>query len=619
MVKNLFSYTTASFCSAVLFFQVSHAYNTEDKEVVVTASRLPQSQVSKISNVEIVTSKEIEAHNATNVFDVLKLLPGIQYTLYGGKGQTSSVFGRGGKGDQLLFLLDGNPINSAGIANVNTNNIPANIIERVEYIRGSKASLYGANAITGVVNIITKPSFKNKQSLSYKYSSHVTHSIDSKNVISNGDFLIKVTGGVEKSEGYNVHPVKGLNDGDKHEYAKKNIEIMASKIFDNNLELSASYNYFYNQGNYDNSFWIHEEDENSDEKNIFSVGSSYIGDVNIFDFGAMYINSNVYDYAEGDSKLSNYGSQFKVDSINLHWIHQIKTGLEFLKIGYGFDFDNNILKSESALYGTYFGSSDKSIVNRGGLLFASTESENLDLELNVRYDNNSVYGSETSYSLGSIFKYSNYLLSLKYATSFRAPTIQELYYPGYGNDNLKVEEAKNYEVSFTSNYDFFTYSIVGYYIDYRNLISSMPPTYQYYNVSKASSKGVELVTKYNYDEFLNLRSSIEYMEARDGDLDRILPGRARFTFKTSAFGVIDKLEYNVSYNFMSKRYNSLTDYNDTLGSFGLFNVGLKYKLNNHIKLGGSVENLFDKKYEMIKGYSTPGVVYSANIELFDFY
>ena len=197
--------------------------------------------------------------------------------------------------------------------------------------------------------------------------------------------------------------------------------------------------------NYDNSFWIHEEDENSDEKNIFSVGSSYIGDVNIFDFGAMYINSNVYDYAEGDSKLSNYGSQFKVDSINLHWIHQIKTGLEFLKIGYGFDFDNNILKSESASYGTYFGSSDKSIVNRGGLLFASTESENLDLELNVRYDNNSVYGSETSYSLVSIFKYSNYLLSLKYATSFRAPTIQELYYPGYGNDNLKVEEAKNYE------------------------------------------------------------------------------------------------------------------------------------------------------------------------------
>ena len=81
MVKNLFSYTTASFCSAVLFFQVSHAYNTEDKEVVVTASRLPQSQVSKISNLEIVTSKEIEAHNATNVFDVLKLLPGIQYRI----------------------------------------------------------------------------------------------------------------------------------------------------------------------------------------------------------------------------------------------------------------------------------------------------------------------------------------------------------------------------------------------------------------------------------------------------------------------------------------------------------------------------------------------------------
>jgi len=128
-----------------------------------------------------------------------------------------------------------------------------------------------------------------------------------------------------------------------------------------------------------------------------------------------------------------------------------------------------------------------------------------------------------------------------------------------------------------------------------------------------------LVTKYNYDEFLNLRSSIEYMEAKDGDLDRFLPGRARFTFKTSAFGVIDKLEYNVSYNFMTKRYNSVTDYNDTLGSFGLLNIGLKYKMNNHIKLGGSVENLFDKKYEMIKGYSTPGVVCSAHIELFDFY
>jgi vitamin B12 transporter len=619
MSKHIFSYTTALFCSAFLLLQVSYAYNFENKEVVVTASRLPQSQVSKVSNVEIVTSKEIEAHNATNVLDVLKLLPGIQFTSYGGKGQTSSVFGRGGKADQLLFLLDGNPINSAGIANVNTNNIPVNIIERVEYIRGSKASLYGANAITGVVNIITKPSFKNKQSLSYKYSSNVTHSIDSKNVISEGDFLLKVSGGVENSDGYNVHVVNGLNDGDKHEYTKKNIEIMTSKMFDNNIELSASYNYIFNKGNYDNSFWIHEEDENLDEKNIFSVGSSYIGDVNTFDFGAMYTNSNVYDYAEGNSKLSNNSSRFKVDSINWHWIHQIQTGLEFLKIGYGFDFDNNILKSESSSYGIPFGNKNKSIVNRGGLLFATTESDNLDLELNVRFDDNSVYGSETSYSLGSVLKYSEYLLSLKYATSFRAPTLQELYYPGYGNENLKVEESKNYEVSFTSNYDSFTYSLIGYYIDYKNLISSMAPTYQYYNVSEASSKGVELVTKYRYDETLNLRASIEYMEAMDGELDRMLQGRARFNFKSSAFGTIDKLEYNISYNFMTKRYNSVTDYNDTLGSFGLLNIGLKYKINNHIKLGGSVENLFDKKYEMIKGYSTPGVVCSAHIELFDFY
>lgn len=124
--------------------------------LVVTANRFEQPAKTVLAPTSVVTREDIERWQARSVVEIMSRLPGVDIAQSGGMGSNSSTFIRGTESRHVLVLIDGIPLNNAGISNVpDLSQIPTSLIQRIEYIRGPRSALYGSDAIGGVINIIT--------------------------------------------------------------------------------------------------------------------------------------------------------------------------------------------------------------------------------------------------------------------------------------------------------------------------------------------------------------------------------------------------------------------------------------------------------------------------------
>ena len=125
-------------------------------EIVVIASKYPERLLDSVASVEVITEEEIEAAQAENLADILSAVSGLEINDYGNAGGLKAISIRGSSPEQVLVMLDGRPMNNPQTGKIDLGQIPANIIEKIEIYRGPASAIYGANALGGVVNIITK-------------------------------------------------------------------------------------------------------------------------------------------------------------------------------------------------------------------------------------------------------------------------------------------------------------------------------------------------------------------------------------------------------------------------------------------------------------------------------
>lgn len=589
-------------------------------EVVVSASRLSETKTHVLGQIDVITEKEIQERNLKTLTDVVALLPSVQVTSYGGRGQNASFYVRGGNSNQVLVLLDGESLSTSKIGELNANHIPANMIEKVEFIRGHRASVYGANAVLGVINIITKPEYRTKQRAAYSYSSYDTHDLALQNTfaITENDAL-KVTGGVSSSDGVNVHPVPGVNDGARHGFDNYDVQIGYSHTFDNNLEIRGDYKRIKNEGDYDNSWsGTYGTSVNYDENQIVSVGADFGNELYAFDLGAMYTHDNDYNHPKGLPVSDMQSSAFKMDTINSHFTNEFYPVTD-LRLGFGADYAYSRLNKNSKVeWSGNFANSAISINNKAAFVFARYDYSFLSTELSGRIDDNSVYGSEGTYNVGIGASFlEDYQFSVRYGTAYRAPNMQELYYPGYGNSRLDPEKAKNLEVTLRNQYFF----ISGFYNNIKNQIGSDPLTWQYENISRVNIKGVEGGANIPFDRYNKLDLSASLMNPKNKDTHKTVYGRAKQLYKAKYMFDSDDMfadfgfDGYADYRFTSKRTFSN---GKTLGGFAVVNLGVGVTpagMNKHVRFGFGIDNLLDKKYEYNAGYPTGGRVYSGTIEI----
>ena len=611
MNKSYLAIAVASLLSYTSFSQAQDA-SSDVETMVVTANRFEQSTQSTIAQVEVVTREDIERIQAKSLTDVFRRLTGVQVTQNGGRGQTASLFVRGTSSDQVLVLIDGVRFVRASKGSVDFSQIPLTYVERIEYVRGARASLYGSEAIGGVINIITVARSKEERTkLSAGLGSLDYKALNVTSGIKTGDSgQLNVALGHESEDGYNVHPYEGVNDGDEHGFKTNNglvgyvyqlneeWELFGNiHAYENIYQYDSTYLY---SGTYYSSFKEAEKDDSS-----VTLGGKFSGDELTSELQVSIQRQKSWNYTQSDGKYS--GTEDELEQLNGQWINSYTVNSGLTLAG-GLDW-----RDESYVDQTNDETYDRS--NLAMFALASTNVNELVLEGSLRLDDNEEYGNETTYNLAASYQFiPEFGIKASYGTAFKAPNLYQQYDPTYGEEDLNPEESDAAELIFSGTVNNVYWSVTGYDYKITDLIDYNSTTWRYENVDgETHIKGVELVTEFDTG-IVQHQLSADYKDAEDDDGEQ-LQRRAKELYKWNALVTFDEIDWSISYLYVGERPDYDWDsYSDvTLDSYSLIDAAVSYYANESTTISARIDNALDEDYETAYGYPAAERAYYLSV------
>lgn len=587
--------------------------------MVVTATRVAQPASSVLAPVNVVTRDEIDRLQAQTVTDVVKTLPGVEVVSNGGRGQLSSLRVRGGTSSQTLVLVDGVRSASLTAGMTELNNLPLNQVERIEYIRGPRATIYGSDAIGGVINIIPRPDKgTNQHKFNIGAGSHQQRQAAFSSASQVGEAgQLKVAGGFDDESGYNVHPLPGINDGDRHGHQGYNAMLDYQQALGSNWDLFGTTRWFRNVAQYDNSYVTHQRNETWTENQSYQLGSRYHDDRYLSELRGAFSKQDAYDYQDtsGRDQANNrtYTRQY-----SLNWVNSVKVN-EFWTLGGGADWQSDRLDDRSRSSGSTYPADAKERDNNGLYALAQFDNQTWQAELSGRSDDNEQYGRHNTWQTGAGWRFAeDYRLSARYGTGFRAPTFNDLYYPSKfmpGNPDLKPEESKSSELMLDGQTAGVEWRATGYRNDFEQMIQWAPNSQGMWtpqNVGKARIEGIELEGEFDTG-WLSHRVSAEYKDPKDKVTDKQLQLISRKGAKWVTQAQWQQFDGSLSWIYQGERYGDAAN-TTTLGGYSVWNLAVGYKVTPALKVSGKINNLLDKEYQTAVGYPADERAYYVTMD-----
>ncbi|MEH0390590.1 TonB-dependent receptor domain-containing protein [Vibrio mimicus] len=588
MQKSLLAITLASLLTPISYLHASEAQPQET--VVVTANRFEQAESSVLASISVVTKADIEKLNVTSALDILKTLPGVEVNSQGGKGQISSIFLRGTSSKHTLVLVDGVKINSATAGGASLGLIPAFAIEQIEVVRGPRAAIYGSDAIGGVIHIKTIPDSretKHDANLGYgndDHSSLAWRSTGQLNDSTQASFVFSD----EKSDGYRVNEVAPSSDS--HGFQSQTLfGALRHDINDawyvqfNGYQLSSDVEYA-------NQFSGVKNESNTD---FYSVAGALNFHKDNYTSQLMVSRSDneSWDGVETGTvaKTALFSSRNSVSWLN-HW-----TVIPTLNLAAGIDYDQEHARQGGANSSNY---SKTEKDNKAAYVTAQFSKDIITAEASIRYDDDSAFGDQTTWNLGFGVAPSEYVeFVASTGTGFKAPTFNDLYWPGSGNPDLKPETSKSSEVGIRSYLSFIQIEISAYRNEIEDMIDWAPTglggAWIPSNIDNAKIEGIEIEALFETG-VIEHRVSAEWKDPRDTSDDSLLIRRARENFSWVSTYTADNFGLSAVANYVGDRKDST---GKTMDAYTVLDLSANYKLTEAITLGARVGNIFDKEYQ----------------------
>ncbi len=573
--------------------------------VVVTAARQPQRANEVLSDVSIIEADIIRqaGPNAT-INELLARQPGIEIASRGGPGTDSSVFIRGSNNNHALVLVDGMRLGSTTTGAAAWGFIPLEQVERIEIIRGSCSSLYGSDAIGGVIQIFTKRGDGPFRAFAEAgYGSWNTTSL---------------------AAGFS-----GSRDGWRYNFQ------LAHKDSDGYTAIRTPQNSSYNP------------DKDGYELTTSSGGISY-SPAQGHEIGATYLYSEGWNRYDSSPKARDFKQSATLYGFNLytrnqltsHWTSTIKIGqsadrgqqytnsnpsslIESTQTQY--QWQNDILlpigigllaaeRTEQAVSGSVAYDVDSRSINSFLAGWQGKVGNNRG-QLNVRHDDNSQFGGKTTGSIAYGYQISSdWRANASYGTGFKAPTFNDLYWPGAGNPNLKPEESRNREASVHYETTDHHASLTYYQNKITNLVEWAPNSSGFWfpaNVAKAKLTGWTLAYEGRAGAY-RLNGSLDLQEPTDVDRDKLLRYRAKEIAKLGVSRDIGQFNIGGELVASGKRYNDVSN-TQKLPGYAIVNLTAAYHISRDWTVFARANNIFDKDYELVRDYSTPAANYFIGI------
>lgn len=591
-------------------------------QVLVSASKIEEYTSQTGSSVIVIDRKGIEAKEYHSVKEALSHEAGVDIASNSAFGGTTSVFLRGAPSGNTLVLMDGirlyDPISTD--ASYDLANLMLDNVERIEIVKGPQSSLFGSDAMGGVINIITRRG-RGKPTFHFFSEGASKRTFTEGFGISGGEgkFLYSAEGCRQDSKGIS----KARDGGERDEYQNNNFGSKFSYLPNEDIELGIKSSYVRTKMDLDSSPYSDDEDFWMKYENslITLFGKQRISQVWSHNLDYSWLR-NVRKYTDENEPTGPYGDVFKAWGQEANWQHTLDAGKMFSlpeNIGDviipGFQYTY-----ESAYERSNYGDLGRVRANREGYYIENRFSLNDKLfnTLAVRLDRHSRFGLHTT-GRGTLSYLFNWGMRLKgsYGTGFKAPSLYQLF-SDYGDSNLKPEKSWGYDAGLEQQLlkDRLSLGVTYFHNRFRDMIefdSNAPnarvlfwPFGMFVNRGSAKTEGIEANLTWRPRDNLSAGYFFAYLKALDLSAQRHLIRRPNnkhgITVSYAPFKKLD-LVFDATRNV--KIYDEFAgNVNNRLKDYTLCNFAVTFHLNNNIDVYSRIENVFDEVYQEANGYNT---------------
>jgi vitamin B12 transporter len=615
--------------------------STKTKEldaVTVTANKIEQKQSTTGKVVSVITKEQLEKSSGKTVSQILNEQAGIVINgAYNAAGSVQTVYMRGASPGRVLILIDGIPVNDPSFINneYDMNFFSINEVERIEVCRGAQSTLYGSDAIAGVINIIT-------------LNKDITKPINVKATAAYGSFNtfkgnVQVFG-KQKKFTYNLRYARLSTDGFSSAYdssGKKDFEKdaykgnVASASLQYQLNKQVSFRGFTQYSGYRSDI---DASIFTDEKDYFIDNSAHTSGISFNYKGEKVTVTANYQYADlertylndsgfvaGFTKYESNAYKGRTQFAELFASINLGNGFTLLQGGdYRYGLMNNDYRSVSSFgpYNSMFKDTSVSQASIYASLMFSSMNKKFNAEGGGRLNVHSRYGSNHTYTFNPTYKINDhYRIFGSIASGFKAPSIYQVYDKSVGNRDLKAEKSVNYEIGFSEQHNKVSSRLVYFYRTIKDGVDFNYITYKYFNFVKQIVRGLEYEIKVQPVAKLNINANYTFLSSTETT-------QSRETFKDTSYSYLlrrpkHNLNLMIGYQFTQGLFASATakyvgSRNDVGGymasdvaleDYYMVNVYAEYKTKKQFKFFVDAQNITNNKFFDIRGYNaTPFMI-----------
>ncbi len=573
----------------------------ELEPVVITATRTARTADTTLASVSVITRKDIERLQAQSVQDLLRNEVGFSVANNGGAGKLSNAFIRGTESDHVLVLIDGIKIGSATSGTTAFQNLPIEQIERIEIVRGPRSSLYGSEAIGGVIQIFTRKGNKQtRPDFSASVGKYYTKKVGMG--ISGGGqrawYNLQLSG--LNTNGFNSCTGKPFPGGagcftiepDRDAYRSRAGALRAGYRFSNQTEIDFTMSRTEGDAEFDGSF----QNEGDTVQQIVGGSIKFFPTENWYStiaFGRSLDQSDNF-------KDGVYSSTFDSERDSATWQNDI-TFLDDHTLTLGLDYLDDTVDS-SVIYNV------RSRNNKA--IFAQYQGNyhNHDVILAGRRDDNQQFGTHSTGSLSWGYSLNRDIrLTAAYGSAFKAPSFNELYFPGSSNPNLEPESSDTIEIGIRGKASWGRWDVTAYHTRVDDLITFDATTFTPVNVNSASIDGLETRLQTQLADWdIDANLTLLHTENKSADINHgnELPRRVQQALNVNLDRDYGKLSAGLSLHWRGSTYDNLSNSRKIKG-YTTADLRTAYQFARDWLVQARIDNLFNKDYETASFYNQP--------------
>ncbi len=570
----------------------------EPGDILVTAEKFERNYLESTSSIFVIDQNEIEAMNATSVADLLKRKGGFSVQTNGAYGKASSINLRGTDNRHTLVLIDG--VRVTDITSISGGTRlefldPAQI-EKIEVLKGNQGVLYGSEAVGGVISITTKKGAQSQ--LGVEYGSFNRKKVAAHNSIVKGDNTLSLTGTYQDVDGisaYNEDRINGVveKDGFKQSDFILNWQ---NRSFE---KLTLDF-----QGEFKSSSYLYD-DQSADNANLhgeyktarYAATATY-NHSKLLNLDFTFSRFNVDRKLFGENSYGKFNYLYQ-GNFNRYTLVNRAFYSDSGEMIAGVEYEREKTKALDSLLDTTRSKERTAVYmnnynHLGGLI----------LEEGLRYEKLQYFGDKFVYRLGLGYNFDTFTIKLSQGTSFKAPTLYQSFAQFGGNRNLKVESSESRELSLLYKNEYYLHEVTFFQINYDQYIDYDMNRSIYNNSGDYESYGVEWNQQISTERW-DLGLFYTFLRSKNEVTGAALPRRSKHNLGVNAeFKANDHWSFLMDGQFRGKRDDSN---GKKLTSYYLANLGLQYNWNqNSDRISLNLNNIFNKSYEEVWGYGTPG-------------